>query len=270
MAKRFLKFISSMRFAIALLVLLAAACSVSSFVTQGQTYEWYARQYSERAAVLIMALRLDDAFHSAWFIAITAFLCVNLLLCSVTRLPRLIRRARAEADPAAALRGADSASVGGISDPAPVFERLRMPRPASVTTDEGQPALFAAKHGVGIWGAWVCHLGILLLILGFGLGQMTQQSFSVYGVPGQSKPIGETGLVLNIDDFTVGLRDDDTVEQYTADITVYNLTGHGEASKSARVSVNHPAALYGMKFYQNSTGWAARVNVQKSGEALQS
>ena len=78
--KRICKFIASMRFAIILLVALALACSIGSLVTQGQSYDWYAQHTSERAAALILALGLDDAFHSAWFIVITAFLCVNLLL----------------------------------------------------------------------------------------------------------------------------------------------------------------------------------------------
>ncbi|MBQ1914442.1 MAG: hypothetical protein II178_04395, partial [Selenomonadaceae bacterium] len=40
--KKVLWFISSMRFAIILLVIMAAACSVGSLVTQNQTYAWYA------------------------------------------------------------------------------------------------------------------------------------------------------------------------------------------------------------------------------------
>ena len=50
MLKKIWKFISSMRFAIILLVVLAVACSVASLVTQGQSYSWYAERYSERAA----------------------------------------------------------------------------------------------------------------------------------------------------------------------------------------------------------------------------
>ena len=61
---------------------------------------------------------------------------------------------------------------------------------------------------------------ILLLILGFSLGQMTQRQYTVYGMPGQSRAIGDTGMILTIDDFIVDLRDDDTVAQYTAHITV--------------------------------------------------
>lgn len=266
--KKIWRFLSSMKFAILLLVILALACSLASLVTQGQSYAWYAQRYSERTAALIVATHLDDAFHSWWFILITAFLCVNLLCCNVLRLPGLIKRTRNEADPAKAQALEGDVSAENISDPEAVFHRLGM-KPVRTAVD-GREALFASKHRAGLWGAWVCHLGILLLILGFGLGQMTQQQYAVYGVPGQSKPIGDTEKALTIDSFTVGLRDDDTVEQYTAEITVHDLSEAGiGSSQSATISVNHPATMYGMKFYQNSTGWAATVHVLKDGEPLQ-
>lgn len=266
--KKIWKFISSMKFAIILLVVLALACSAASLITQGQSYDWYARQYSERTAALIVALHLDDAFHSPWFLLITAFLCVNLLSCNLVRLPQLIARTKAAKDPARALATEGDAQVGPVKEPKGVFRRLRLRNPARATTQDGREALFVSANRAGLWGAWVCHLGILLLILGFGLGQITQRQYTVYGVPGQTKPIGDTGYLLTIDDFQVGLRADDTVEQYTADITVRDVDGRG--SEQATVSVNNPASLYGMKLYQNSTGWAATIDIQKDGEPLQS
>lgn len=265
--KKIWKFIASMKFAILLLVVLAAACSLASLVTQGQSYEWYARAYSERTAALIVALHLDDAFHSWWFMLITGFLCVNLLSCNLLRLPQLIRRTKGAADPAKAIETEGEARFGPVSDADRVFARLRMGKPVRTTTADGRRALFLSAHRAGLWGAWVCHLGILLLILGFGLGQMTQRQYTVYGVPGQTRAIGDTGYLLTIDDFTVDLREDDTVAQYTADITVRDVDGRG--SERASISVNNPANISGMKFYQNSTGWAARINVQKDGEPLQ-
>ena len=143
-----------------------------------------------------------------------------------------------------------------------------MPKVRSGKTKSGKEWRFCAKNTAGIWGAWVCHLGILLLIAGFGLGQMTKKEYTVFGVPGQTRPIGDTEYKLTIDDFRVSLREDDTVEQYTADITVFSA-GAGDEMQKAQVSVNNPATLYGMKFYQNSTGWAARVTVTENGEELQ-
>ncbi|MBQ2329569.1 MAG: cytochrome c biogenesis protein ResB [Oscillospiraceae bacterium] len=257
------KFLTSMKFAVALLVILAIACSLASLVTQGQTYSWYAQRYSERTAALIIAFHLDDAFHSAWFLTITAFLTLNLFFCSMAQIKGLLARTRA------AKLASETADVtaDGVESPEEVFKRLGMPEPKLIEDAEGRETLFASKNRAGIWGAWVCHIGILLIILGFALGQMTHEEYTVYGVPGQSKTIGDTGLILTIDSFRVDLREDDTVEQYEAGITVRNaLDGSNE---SAKISVNNPADLYGMRFYQNSTGWAAKVSVTKSGEPLQ-
>jgi len=212
--KKAWKFLSSMRFAIILLVILAVVCSLGSFITQGQTYAWYATRYSERTAALIIALHLDDAFHSWWFILISAFLCLNLLACNMFRIRSLLKRP------------------------------------------------------IGYWGSWICHLGVLLLILGYGLGQMTYKEYTVYGVPGDTMAVGDTSLAVTIDDFRIDYSQSGSVEQYTSDITVHDFSKSGE-SRSASVSVNNPADVYGLRFYQNSTGWAARVKIQKNGEDLQ-
>ena len=261
--KKILKFISSMRFAVILLVLLSVACVFGSLVTQNQTYDWYALRYGDRTAGLIIALQLDDAFHSVWFIVITAFLCLNLLLCNVIRLPQLLSRTKAFSQPDSLLKSA--AGAEDIQDPARIFSRFHMPKPKAGQTADGREYLYSAKNGAGLWGAWICHVGILLLIAGFSLGQMTKKEYTVYGVPGDTKAIGDTGMLLTIDDFQVDLREDDTVSQYTAAITVSD----GEETQSAEISVNNPASLHGMKFYQNSTGWAADVSIEKDGKPLQ-
>lgn len=269
--KKLLKFLSSMGFAIMLLVVLSAACVVASFVTQGQSPAWYAEAYGETTARLIVGLGFSDAFHSWWFLTLTAFLCGNLLLCNLTRIKPLIARTKGEADPTSALYGTANATAEGVADPLPIFERLRLPKPNSYEI-EGRKVLFSGKNRLGLWGPWVCHLGILLLIVGFTLGQMLHREYTVYGVPGDTKPIGDTGYYLTIDGFEVRLRDDDTVEQYVAEISVFRAPQGSTAvpdSKSASVSVNHPARLYGFKVYQNSTGYAARVSVDEDGTPLQ-
>ena len=201
--KKIRKILGSMPLAITLLVMLAAACALSSAVPQGQTFEWYSGQFGERMAAVITALHADDAYHSWWFLTLSGFLCLSLLMCNLIRIRPLIRRTRKE------------------------------------------PGNFA-----GIWGAWVCHLGILLLIIGFALGQMTQEEYTISGLPGNTVPLAETGLQVTVDDFTIDWREDGTEE-------------HGTAS------VNHPAELCGYEFFQNSAGWAADVTVEKNGEILQ-
>ena len=118
----------------------------------------------------------------------------------------------------------------------------------------------------GIWGAWTCHLGILLLIIGFALGQMFQEDYSLYGLPGQTKELEGTGLRVTVEDFAIDWREDGSAGQYTAELSVTNPEGRTERGTA---SVNHPAEMFGYEFFQNSAGWAAEMTVSKEGEVLQ-
>lgn len=256
-----------MPFAIILLVLLAGTCALGSTLAQGQSYDWYAAQYGERAAGLIMALRLDDAFHSGWFLGLTGVLCLNLILCNLIRLPSLRKRMKAFSDPEAAFRAPSAAEAEGTGDPLAVFRALHLREPAKSAEPEGTSRLFSAGNRIGFWGAWICHLGILLLILGFTLGQLTLEQYTVYALPGQTKPLGETGLSVTVREFRTDRAPDGSVLQYTSSLTVADPAAGTE--ESAETSVNAPANLYGYKFFQNSTGWGADVRVLKNGEELQ-
>ena len=258
--KKIGRFLSSMPFAIALLVLLAAVCALGSTIPQGQAYETYAAQYGERTAGLILALKLDDAFHSLWFIGLSAILCLNLLCCNLIRLPALLKRVRTFADPERKF-SADAAAEGN-GDPRRLFSALHMPSPR-----EKNGNLFAAGNKAGFWGAWVCHLGILLLIIGVAFGQMTIKQYTVYALPGQTKELGDSGLTVTVNDFQVIRTESGSAQQYAAFLTVNEPATGKEENGTA--SVNAPANLFGYKFFQNSFGWGADVRVLKNGEELQ-
>ena len=261
--KKIGKFLSSMPFAITLLVLLAAACAFSSTVSQGQAYEYYAAQYGERTAGLILALHLDDAFHSWWFIGLSAFLCLNLLCCNLIRLPGLLKRFRAFAKPDGTTASNATAEAEGTGDPRRLFAALHMP-----SVREGENGrLYATGNRAGFWGAWVCHLGILLLILGFALGQITMKQYTVYALPGQTKGMDDSGLQVTVDDLQILRAESGAVQQYTAALTVSDPVNHTE--EKGTTGVNAPANLYGYKFFQNSVGWGADVRVLKNGQELQ-
>lgn len=216
--KKIWKFLSSMKFAVALLVLLAIACALSSLVEQGLTREAYTARYGETAASVILALQADHAYHSVWFIALSGFLCLNLILCNIIRFPAYLRRYR-------------------------------------------------QSRKIGVWGAWVCHIGVLLLIAGFALGQITLQETVIWGMPGDTRTMQETGLEITIDDFRTETREDASVSQYVTEITVRDpSTGKTE---QASVSVNHPAQVGGFHLYQNNTGTAASAVVTRDGREIQ-
>lgn len=330
------RFLCSMKCAVILLVILAAACTAGSLIPQGQTAAYYTANYAESLAGVVLLFHLDDVFHCWWFVGLTIFLCVNLLACNVLRFPALRKRVKEGFTATKRIAEWDGVPAAVTAEePEEIFKRLgfrnvtrgvmavtRLTQTedvAGINAEENAETAedavvyvsgieaagsetvltrYAVRNRIGVWGAWLCHLGMLVIIVGFGLGQMFQVQYSVYGVPGQTKPIGDTGYELRIDDFQVKLREDDTVEQYETVMTVTRAgenpvaggtvetigaaeaagtepgeTGTAETSgysgTAAAVSVNHPVAIHGMKFYQNSTGWAANVQICKGSELLQ-
>ena len=88
----------------------------------------------------------------------------------------------------------------------------------------------------------------------------------MYILPGQEKPLGETGIRVRADSFTAETREDGSAEQYTTELTLEDREGN---TGKATVRVNEPAEFRGYTFYQNSYGWGADLNVEKGGETLQ-
>ncbi len=263
-----------MQFAIILLVLVVLACMLGSLITQRNALPlsltteadflaYYTQQYGARTAALIMGLRLDDVFHSWWFITLTALLCLSLLACNLSRVRSLIRKTKDAAKPEHAIAEAPTATAQ-VADPEPVLRRLRFFRPAHLTID-GKETVFAYRNRLGYWGAWVCHLGIVLIVLGYALGQMTLYSSYVYGTPGETLAIENTDCSVTVDDFTIERNADGFIQQYTTALTVTDGAGNRQ---SGTTGVNHPATLLGYKFYQQATGQTANVTLLLDGEPI--
>lgn len=260
--KKIYKFIASMQFAIILLIVVAVACVIGSLVPQGEQFALYRASYSERTAAFILAFHLDDVFKSWWFIALVALLCLSVLLCNLTRVRSLIRLTKTAADVSYASAEASAVTATDVADPKPVFRRLHFYRPIETTVD-GKEVVYAYRNRPGFWGAWICHIGIVLIVLGYALGQMTLFSATVYGTPGQTKPIEGTPYTVTIDDFQIERNETGFIEQYASTLTATNAeTGESQRGTS---SVNHPAVLEGYKFYQTASGDAVRVTIAENG-----
>lgn len=259
----------SMRTAIILLVLLTVACVVGSVLPQGELEAYYTGYYSGALSHLILLLNLDDVFHSVWFTVLTILLCLNLLGCNLIRFPVLFRQMKEEYTPERRLAKWNGEADAVLEkEPEILFRRLHFQKTETVKTADQETCRYGVRNKFGIWGAWLTHLGMLIIIVGFALGQMFTQKYTVYGVVGESLPVEGTHYTVTIDDFKTLLREDETVDQYIANLTLTD-TDSGNAV-SGEASVNHPMNALGMKLYQNSTGWAANVVVSRGGELVQS
>lgn len=269
MLKKCFRVFYSMKLAITVLLLIIAACTAGSLIRQEQTASWYAQTYGEQGTKWILTFGLDQVFTCWWFVVLTVLLCINLLLCSVIRYPKIRRNIRHQYT----LQYHRERMDGDFAYAVPLEAVRNLPQKLGFRNpvqeeENGTVWTYLVRNKAGLWGSWLCHVGMLLIIVGFAAGQMLSEEYVVYGVPGEILPIEGTPYELQINDFTVELREDYTVQQYTADLTMRNTETTQEVSGQAQV--NHPMDAFGMRLYQNSTGWAAKVSVYKKDELQKS
>lgn len=260
--KKVWKIFHSMNTAFALLFLLVIICTLGSLIPQGQPNAYYVANYPAAAANIIIALHMSHTFTTWWFIALASLLCLNLLCCSIFRFPSIWKKYQHAytLEKRLQLNDASAHMTGSAEDARRVFTKLGI-RNVSTTVIDGVNFQYARRRRAGIWGAWLSHVGMLIIIVGFGFGQMYALDTTVYGIPGQTKAVSGTEHEITIDGFEMRLRDDNTVEQYTSWLSVRN-TRTGE-ELSGITSVNAPMEAFGLVLYQNSTGWASTVSAYK-------
>ncbi|MGQ5522182.1 cytochrome c biogenesis protein ResB [Chitinimonas sp. PSY-7] len=83
--------LSSMRFAISLLSIIAIASVIGTVLQQNQPYTNYAIEFGDFWFQLFLWLGLFDVYHASWFLGILAFLVVSTSLCIYRQLPGVLR-----------------------------------------------------------------------------------------------------------------------------------------------------------------------------------
>ncbi|KAF1050725.1 MAG: Cytochrome c biogenesis protein CcsB [Burkholderia gladioli] len=93
-----IELISSMRFAIALLVVLAIASIIGTVLTQDDPYPNYVNQFGPFWADIFRAIGLYTVYSAWWFMLILLFLVVSLSLCVFRNWPKMLADVRSWKD----------------------------------------------------------------------------------------------------------------------------------------------------------------------------
>lgn len=86
--------LSSMRFAVSLLTVLAIASVVGTVLKQAEPYANYMSQFGPFWFPVFETLGLYDVYHAAWFLAILGFLVLSTSLCIFRNGPAMLREMR--------------------------------------------------------------------------------------------------------------------------------------------------------------------------------
>lgn len=249
---KLLKFLRSMRFGLVLLGLIAAFSVVGSVIPQGRELAWYVENYPGSHPLLLM-LQLNKVFSSWYFLALLVLLCLNLALCSLTRIPSLGDGGAQLIRSAAALPGSRFLTAEGI-------QRLEQH-----LTDIGcrriefDGARVYVKNRIGRYGSFLTHLAILLTVLFGAAALYLPRVIDMDCLPGDSIRLpAKNGGVAEFSVASFRVTDENGRLDFTSDLTVTLPDGR---SKNGEISVNHPMRFGSYKVYQQSYGTAASVTV---------
>ncbi len=261
------RFFSSVRLTLALLIVLAAVSIVGTVIPQREGVVEFARGLEPGTLAVFRALNLFDVYHALWFRLLISTLALNLIVCSLDRLPATLRRFRATPSPDRR-KPFESVPPGhrihiGLppAEAADRTERLfREQFRKAVRTDGDRGTFLYGERGrLSLFSVYLVHLSVLVILGGAIVGSL--QGFEAFvNIPeGESvdsvrlrgtrepKPLGFRVELL---DFDVSFYENGTPKEYRSEVRFVDE----DTTKEATIRVNHPSAFQGIRFYQASYG----------------
>jgi cytochrome c biogenesis protein len=264
----------SMKLTISLFILLALLSIIGTLITQNASRLEYVQRYGIGLYEVLNFFNLFDMYHSWWFSAVLLLLVINLIACSVQRLPGIFSQISRES--------------GELEDrmlkAIPYVEKIQIPNPTKREENiqsslkkwfknwgqietERAITLFSEKGRFSRLGVPITHLSILIILIGGILG-------SLYGFKGHVEILkGETidrvllrakdeevpkplEFSVRCDDFKITYYDlpgrkEKHVKEYTSLLTILE---NGKEVLKRTVQVNHPLHYKGLAFYQANYG----------------
>jgi len=269
-------FFCSLKLTIFLLITLAITSIIGTIIPQYPNIdERYWATISAARRAFYDKLGFFDMYHSWWFLALLAIFSINLISCSIKRLPHVLKFVTEPAKTISETQqkifpGKEFKLHGSVDDSRDrLTEFLASKFAAPVITKDGSHYhLFAQKNAWCRLGVYVVHFSILVIFAGAIIGNIWGYKGFVTLVEGQTinsvkarnnKDI-PLGFEVKCDQFKVSFYDapgGGSSQMPKEFKSILTLTENGKeipGYKYVRVIVNDPLSYKGITFYQSSYG----------------
>lgn len=255
----------STRLAIFLLIFISITAIIGTLIPQNPTPDQIAG-YGEGTKRLFQMIGFFDLYHSRWFDGALALLCINLLICSLERIPQTMNQIRLErVTPAAGdperMRMSAGFDVKGapdnIADKIRAF--LKKEGGRIVEDAKGDNRFFLLNRGrYSRLGVYVLHFSIILVVFGAIVGNIlgyrgqllieegtSADKFIRYRGEMEEQPLG---FAVACKSFSFSL--DPTTGMPGNFTSKLEIIDGGKKISEPTVMVNHPISYKGIGIYQ--------------------
>jgi cytochrome c biogenesis protein len=274
-------FLASVKLALFLIALLASTSIIGTVIQQNKEPEHYVQQWGETWAGLIQTLHFHDMYNSVWFLALLGAFSLNLIICTLDRLPtvnKIVRRDNLATSPERLAKmqlHAEQRIGGSLASAKEEVTRYLAGKGWKTESREQKSGtlLFAQKGAWTRYGVYVVHISILVILIGAIIGSSTvaekilknpefafkggvslpetAESDFIFSYSQDSKgskiPLGFT---VRCDFFTIHYYPGTGMpKDYVSGLTVLE---DGEEVLSKIIEVNKPLTYKGVTFYQSS------------------
>lgn len=260
----------SLKLTMFLLISLALISIIGTVIPQGIPPQEYIAQISPAKVKLYKSLGFFDMYHSWWFIMLLYLLTVNLIACSVKRLPaiwKIVTQPVTILSEGLERSMANLTTLKSSSEPAALKEQivafLKNEFAAPVVTEvDGDWHLFAQKTPWCRLSVYLVHLSVIIIFIGAMIGSLfgfkgfvnIPEGESVSKVMLRSEKEMDLGFSLRLDQFTVTKYPSGAPKEFKSILTVLENGQPVPDYTNARVIVNDPLTYKGITFYQSSYG----------------
>ena len=169
--KPWFAFLSSMRFAVSLLCILAIASIIGTVLQQNQPMQNYVVQFGPFWAEIFGFLGLYDVYASSWFVLIMLFLVLSTGLCVWRNAPQYLRdmrsfRTKITAKSLKHMKHTALVSGSLNAEIAAKYLQVNGFQTQSVTREDGSILLAAKKGSMNKWGYIFAHLALIVICIG--------------------------------------------------------------------------------------------------------
>ena len=255
-----LNWLSSLKIAILLLLLIAISCAAGTLIPQQESNQFYYDNFNKNPLFglingnILILFELNHIYTSFWFLLLLTWLGLALAVCSFRRQLPILKSALSWVDyksprQIAKLSIAQTIQTNNPSKSLENFSINLKKQGWNVKEKEGR---IAARQGViGRLGPILIHLGMILLMIGATYGSLNGKTIEKFLAPGRSIDLlnenKEKGLTIELQNFQIERDPQGRAEQYRSIVKVIEPNGNDEEQE---ISVNYPLRYKGLTLYQ--------------------